>query len=102
MLIAIVVIAIAVILLIAGFGLTAKRRKEAQNGRRRLEASETRDLAKASQLEADRVAAGAEERAARAKRENVAAEQQLLVAAQHRSTARDLQSRADEIDPDIA
>ena len=44
---------------------------------------------------------GAEERTARAKRENLAAEQQLLVAAQHRSTAQDLQSRADEIDPDI-
>ena len=83
-----IVIAIVVILAIVVFVLAARRRKVARTAARRREASETRDLAKVSQLEADRRVAEAEERAARAKRESLAAEQQKLAAATHRSERR--------------
>lgn len=97
----IIILVVAAILVLVGIVLAVKRRNEAKTGRLRVEASDTRDLAKASQLEADRQAAGAEERTARAKREQLSAEQQQLTAARHRSTAQDLQSRANDIDPDL-
>jgi hypothetical protein len=86
---------------VAGIAIAAKRRRQAGNDARRREASDTRDLAKVSQLEADRQGAEAEESAARSKREGFAAEQLQLAAAAQRSSARDLQSHADEIDPDV-
>ena len=88
----IIIIAVVVIALIVAVVIAAKRRKETQMDARRVDARDTRDLAKASGLEADRVTAEAEERAARAKRESVAAEQQQMAAAAHRSNAEDLQS----------
>jgi len=96
-----IVIVVLGIALIAGIALAAKRRNQAKVEAHRGEAAEARDLAKVSQLEADRHAAEAEERAARAKREQLTAEQHQLSAATHRSEAQDLQSRADEIDPDL-
>jgi hypothetical protein len=42
----------------------------------------------------------AEERAARARREQLASEQQELAAARSRAQAQDLNARADEIEPD--
>ena len=96
-----IILVIAIIVVVAAIVVLARRRKVEQLDARRREATETRDLAKISQIEADTRAAEAEERAARAKRESLAAEQQELAAAAHRSTAQDLQSRADAIDPDV-
>lgn len=96
-----IIIAVVAIVLIAVIAFAMKRRKQTTLEGRRREATETRDLAKLSQLEADRHAAEADERAARAKREQLSAQQEQLAAATHRSDAQDLQNRADEIDPDL-
>lgn len=97
----IVLIAVAAIVLIAGLVLAGKRRRDTQLDTRRGEAQDARNLASVSQLEADKQAAGAEERLARAKRERLAAEQQQLAAQQQRTAAQDLQTHADAIDPDV-
>src|SRR5205807_1923552 len=75
-------ITIIVVLLIAGaaFVLAMRRRNENVRQARRSEASEQRDLARATQLEADRLTAEAEERAARSKREQLAGEQRRIAA----------------------
>ena len=97
----VIVIVAAIVVFTVGFLLIAKRRGEANKEKLRREASDTRELAAASRLEADRQSAEAEERAARAKREMIAAEQQRLAATQGHSTAQELQAHAEEIDPDV-
>ncbi len=96
----IVIIVVGVLVAGLGFAFVARRRKEADIAALRREAGETRNLAKVSQLEADRQSAEAEERSARSQREAIAAEQHQLAAAHTRASAQDLQTRADEIDPD--
>jgi len=57
------VVVVLLVVVIAGIAIVAKRRKQTKTDARRREASDTRDLAKVSQLEADRQSAEAEERA---------------------------------------
>jgi hypothetical protein len=90
-----------VLVVVVGLTLFAKRRNEHLRRSHRREASETRDLARITQLEADKQAAEADERSARAKREQLEAEQQRIAASASQASARDLHSRADEIDPDV-
>ena len=96
-----IVIVVLGVALIAGIALAAKRRNQAKVEARRGEAAEARDLAKVSQLEADRHAAEAEERAARANANNSRLNN---ISYRPRHTVRRLRickSRADEIDPDL-
>jgi FtsZ-interacting cell division protein ZipA len=98
--VAIIVIVLAIVL-VAGFAVAMKRRKEQKLEARRQEARDTRAYADVAQLEADRQSAEAVERAARAEHERLAAQQQEMAASAQRSTVQDLHARADDIDPDL-
>ena len=68
MTVAIVIIAIALVIIVAtALALSAKRRGDAKKDERRQEARETRNLAKVSELEADKQSGG--DRRARGARE---------------------------------
>jgi hypothetical protein len=95
----IVLIVLLVVGLVAFFANKARadHRAEAQ----RYEAHSNRQLADVAELESTRLVAEAEERAARAKREQIAADQQRLEAERNLSAAADLRTKADELDPDV-
>ena len=96
-----IVIAVVVIVAIVAIVRASRRRKEVQMDARRREATETRDLAKVSQLEADRRTAEAEERAAarseRASRPSSRSWRRRRIV----RTPRTCRARADDIDPDV-
>src|SRR5438477_3004442 len=97
----IIIIAVVVVAILVVAAVAVRRRRETKLDLRRAEAREQRELAPVSDLEAQRQSAEAEERAARAKGEQLAPQQQQLAAARSRATVDDLRSRADEVDPDV-
>jgi hypothetical protein len=96
----VLVVVILIVGLVAFFG--AKARADHRAEAQRYEAHSHRQLADVTELEATRLAAEAEERAARAKREQAVAEQQRLEAESHVAAAADLRTKADELDPDVS
>jgi hypothetical protein len=99
----IVIVALIIILvvgLVAFFA--AKARADHRAEAQRYEAHSHRQLADVTDLESTRLVAEAEERAARAKREQAAADQQRLEAERHMAAAADLRTKADELDPDVS
>jgi hypothetical protein len=99
----IVIIALIVVLVVglAAF-FAAKARADHRAEAQRYEAHSHRDQADVAEMESSRLIAAAEERAARAKREQIAAEQERLEAERHLATAADLRTKADELDPDVS
>jgi hypothetical protein len=69
---------------------------------RRAEAARHREQAQAAKLAAERSAAAADEQAARARREQLEAQEHARTADEKFAEVRDLENRADEIDPDVA
>lgn len=100
--IATIALAVAALVFIGWMSVITKRRNEAKKDALRVEASDTRDMAAAARLEAARQGAVADERTAHAKSATLAAEQQRNDAATTLVDAQSLQSRADEIDPDVS
>jgi biopolymer transport protein ExbB/TolQ len=99
----IVVIVVLIVILVVGLVafFAAKARADHRAEAQRYEAHAHRELADVTELESTRLGAEAEERAARAKREQVEAEQQRLEAERNLAAAADLRTKADELDPDV-
>ena len=98
----IIAIVVTALLVVVGLVVLGRRKGRARDEERRGQAAEHRNLAQVTQLEADRQAAEAEERAARAKGEQLASQQQGLEVERIRAQAKELESRADELDPTLA
>jgi biopolymer transport protein ExbB/TolQ len=98
-----IVIVVLIVLLVVGLVafFAAKARADHQAEAQRYEAHSHREMADVAELESSRLIAAAEERAARAKREQIAAEQERLEAERNLAAAADLRTRADELDPDV-
>ena len=98
-----IVIIVLIVLLVVGLVafFAAKARADHRAEAQRYEAHSNRGLADVAELESNRLVAEAEERAARARREQIAADQQRLEAQRNLAAAADLRTRADELDPDV-
>jgi hypothetical protein len=96
----VLLIAIVVIGLVAFFA--AKARADHRAEAQRYEAHSHRQLADVTEMESLRLAAEADEAAARARRAQVVADQQRLEAEGNLAAARDLRTKADELDPDVS
>ena len=99
-----IVIVALIVVLVVGLGafFAAKARADHRAEAQRYEAHSNREQADVAEMESSRLVAAAEERAARAKREQIAAEQERLEAERHMAAAADLRTKADELDPDVS